>query len=86
MIDPETIQPIIQPTIDLGQIVISIFLLLISVIGWFVKRDIETLSDRIDKHDVKLFELATSVNRLIGRYEADSERREHARREHDSKR
>lgn len=59
-----------QYQIDLGQIILIFIGLLISVVAWFTKRDIIQFGRRLDKHDDVLFQLAGSVQRLIGYYEA----------------
>jgi len=62
----------ISPSLDLGQIIISIFLLLITIVGWFIKRDISEFGKRLDRHDIILFELTATMNRLLGFYEAST--------------
>lgn len=61
----------IDSYINLGQVVISVLLLFITVIGYFIKKDIESFGKRLDKHDEMLFNLAGSVQRLMGQYEYD---------------
>jgi len=45
-------------TIDLGQIITAI---LVSIVGFFMKREINTIGKRLDKHDDILFEFAKSI-------------------------
>ncbi len=56
--------------IDLGQILIIIVGVVVSIIGYFIKKEITTFGTRIDKHDEVLFSLTGQVQRLIGYYEA----------------
>ena len=49
--------------VDLGQIIISA---LIGIIGWFIKRTIDSFGKRLDKHDEILIGLVGDVQRLIG--------------------
>ena len=56
--------------VDLGQILLLIVGVVISIIGWFIKKEITSFGTRIDKHDEVLFSLTGQVQRLIGYYEA----------------
>ena len=52
-----------NPSIDLGQLIVAV---LIAIVGYFLKKTIDTLSTRLDRHDNILFKLAGDVQRLIG--------------------
>jgi len=45
-------------SIDLGQVITAA---LIGIIGFFMKREINTIGKRLDKHDDILFEFAKSI-------------------------
>lgn len=62
----------IVPSLDMGQIIISILLAFITIIGWFIKKDIAEFVKRLDRHDVILFEITATMNRLLGLYEAST--------------
>lgn len=55
----------IQPHIDIGQLIISGS---IGIIGWFVKRELEKISKRLDGHDNQILGLVRSVSTLIGAF------------------
>ena len=57
-------------SMDAGQIVISIFLFLLTIVSYFIKKEIMTFGKRIDKHDDMLLDLTGSVKLLLGRYQA----------------
>jgi hypothetical protein len=57
-------------TIDFGQILLVAIGLLLSIVGWFTKKEITAFGKRIDKHDDALLKLTGQVQRLIGYYEA----------------
>lgn len=50
-------------TIDLGQIMIS---LLLGIVGYFVKRELEKISLRLDGHDGRILDLFEKVGELMG--------------------
>lgn len=52
---------------------------LITIVGFFVKKEINNFAKRIDRHDEMLFKLAGDVQRLIGYYYAGSDRRTRSR-------
>lgn len=52
-----------SPNIDLGQIIIAT---LIATIGYFVKRAIDSIYDRLGEHEDRLYELSGSLQRLVG--------------------
>lgn len=56
--------------VDLGQIILSV---LIGIIGWFMKRTIDSLGKRLDRHDEILIGLVGDVQRLIGQVGASSQ-------------
>jgi len=58
----------ITPNIDTGQIIISVLLVLITIVGWFIKRDITSFGHRLDKHDEMLYKLARELSQLMGHY------------------
>ena len=58
--------------VELGQIIIAS---LIATVGFFVRREISTIAKRLDKHDEVIFNLAGSVQRLIGFYSANDRRK-----------
>lgn len=43
----------------------------IALIGWFVKRTIERIEIRLDKHETSITDLVGNVQRIIGRNEVD---------------
>lgn len=49
--------------IDLGQVIISI---LIGTVGWFVKRTIDRMDRRLDKHEDVIFNMNGSIQRIAG--------------------
>ncbi len=51
------------PNVDLGQILLGV---LIAIIGWFIKREIVTLSNRLDKHDDILLNLVSELGEVKG--------------------
>jgi hypothetical protein len=56
----------INLNIDLGQIIIGI---LITTVGYLIKREVNEFGSRVDRHDTILFELTGTVQRLMGHYE-----------------
>ena len=59
----------IQWQIDIGQIIISFLLLLLAMVAWFIKREIDSFGRRLDNHDNILLKLVGDVQRLIGQSE-----------------
>lgn len=55
-----------SPNVDLGQVIIATF---IGTTAFLVKRQIDTLDKRLDKHDEMFFKLVSDVQRLIGMYD-----------------
>jgi len=53
-------------SIDLGQLIVSSGILLVAIIIWFVKREINLFSTRLDKHDIIILQLVGDVQKLIG--------------------
>lgn len=53
----------INTNVDLGQLLIVGML---GCIAWFIKKEINNLTTRLDKHDGILFQLVGDVQRLIG--------------------
>ena len=51
-------------SVDLGQVIISF---LIGISGYFVKRTLDKLEGRLDKHDELILDLVSKVSILIGR-------------------
>lgn len=49
--------------IDLGQIILTC---IIAIIGWFIKREITTLANRLDKHDNILFKMVADIHEVKG--------------------
>lgn len=49
--------------IDLGQIIISA---LIAVVGYFIRKEITTFGERLDKHEETIFTMAQNVSQVIG--------------------
>lgn len=60
----------ISPSIDLGQLIVALLLSILTLLGWFIKKEITNFGKRIDRHDEILFNLTGTVQRLIGYYEA----------------
>lgn len=56
--------------IDLGQIVL---VLLVGIVGWFVKREIEGLNRRLDNHENLIRGLADTVQYVAGKIDSNSE-------------
>lgn len=60
----------ITSTIDVGQILIALLLsgvgILISVIGWFIKLELNRISNTLSRHDSLLYELNGIVQGLLG--------------------
>lgn len=52
------------------KILLGVIATLIAIVGWFIKKEISSFANRIDKHDERFTELAGIVQRLIGYYEA----------------
>ena len=53
-------------SIDLGQLIVSAGILLVAVIIWFVKKEINSFAFRLDKHDTIIQQLVGDVQKLIG--------------------
>jgi hypothetical protein len=56
--------------IDIGQVVISGLLVSVTIIGWFIKRELSSFCGRLNKHDDILISLTGNVQRLTGLYDA----------------
>jgi len=56
------------PSIDLGQLVLGT---LIAVIGWFVKKELNSLTARLDRHDNILIKLVSELGELKGLVKRD---------------
>jgi hypothetical protein len=52
--------------VDLGQIIIGS---LICIVGYFLKREINTFANRLDNHDKSIIKLVGDVQRLIGAWD-----------------
>ena len=48
------------------QIATPILLILISIIAWFIKKEITTFGARLDRHETIILSLVGDVQRLIG--------------------
>lgn len=55
---------VVNSTIDLGQIIIAT---LIAIVGWFVKREINSFNSRLDRHEIVITKLSGHVQNLMGR-------------------
>lgn len=53
----------INSNIDLGQIIIAC---LITIVGFFVKRELNHFTKKLETHDTMLNDLLREVNQLIG--------------------
>ena len=56
------------PSIDLGQLALGI---LIAIIGWFVKKELNSLTTRLDRHDNILIRLVSELGELKGLVKRD---------------
>ena len=52
-----------SPHIDLGQVILAG---LISIIGWFIRRELTSLTSRLDKHDGILIKMVENIGELKG--------------------
>ena len=66
--------------VDLGQLIIAS---LTGIVGWFVKKKIESYDKRIEKHENLFFRMNGDLQSIIGFL--GIERRNHYRREEDAK-
>lgn len=59
-----TLGPMVfNPSIDLGQLIVAT---LLTIIGYFVKKELSTLTRRLDQHEQRIFNLVGDVQKLIG--------------------
>lgn len=59
-------------TIDLGQVIISILLTSVAVIGYLIKEEVSNFKKQIDRHESLIIGLLGDVQRLIGFQEGKS--------------
>ena len=52
--------------VDLGQILIAALLGCISIIGWYIKRDLTVFGARLDKHEDRLLHISENLQQVIG--------------------
>jgi hypothetical protein len=52
--------------IDLGQLIISTLIAIVAIVGWFVKKEIKSFGDRLDKHEQVLFDMNAVLSRAVG--------------------
>jgi len=57
----------LNTNIDLGQILVAS---LIAIVGYFVKRELNQITTRLDRHDSVILDLIRDVSTLIGRTNA----------------
>lgn len=56
-----------EMTVQLGQLAI---MLVVTIIGFFVKKEIHTFAKRLDAHDILLMQLVKDVSFVVGILEA----------------
>ena len=54
----------LNSNIDLGQLIVAG---MIGVIGFFVKRELSTITRRLDRHDRVIMNMFGGLNRLLGK-------------------
>jgi hypothetical protein len=56
-------------------VLLTIIAVLIGIVGYFLRKEIANFGKRIDKHDEILFIMTGNVQKLIGYYEGNNDRR-----------
>lgn len=52
--------------IDLGQIIIGVLVGVVGIVGWFIKKEIVTFGQRLDKNETAIFNMAQQVSTAVG--------------------
>lgn len=58
--------------IDLGQVILSIGMILLGTIGYLIKQDLNDFKNQIKAYEIRLYDLTKDVQKLIGIYEGIS--------------
>ena len=56
---------------NIGLLILS---LVLSVIGWFIKRELSGISQRLENHDAQILALTGSVSELVGAFSIASKK------------
>lgn len=67
--DPIPLKTMFSFQVDLGQLLIVGAM---GIIGWFVKKELTTINERLDGHDERIFTMMGQLQNLVGALSARS--------------
>lgn len=52
--------------LDLGQLLIAVLLASLTIVAWFIKKEITNFGKRLDKHEAVITDMTSTLSRVVG--------------------